>query len=296
MNTYNLFNCQFVPVQLHLSAPECCLSGKRALVTVLDEVSHNINWTFLTDPKTNISYLHEFVRRTPKDVFIIRVANKRVYEKPVDFVEEETPVLFPYLYVIVDCRQDTPVVMIEDYSEVPSSTDEVVKVLTYSFNRVLKKQGWGVKMRRTEKGPIDVPNSLQKTMEPLMKKPRTFEELYDAKNICEVYYKIINRPRDFSELIAIEFRDRADEIIAILHEMIDGCEEARDVVEPIRAAMEAGIIDRPTWPEFHEEFPGVACSKQSFERLTKPENDYYWVKRKTTFESLIKTFVNIKSR
>ena len=84
MNTYNLFNCQFVPVQLHLSAPECCLSGKRALVTVLDEVSHNINWTFLTDPKTNISYLHEFVRRTPKDVFIIRVANKRVYEKPVD--------------------------------------------------------------------------------------------------------------------------------------------------------------------------------------------------------------------
>ena len=151
-------------------------------------------------------------------------------------------------------------------------------------------------MRRTEKVPIDVPNSLQKTMEPLMKKPRTFEELYDAKNICEVYYKIINRPRDFSELIAIEFRDRADEIIAILHEMIDGCEEARDVVEPIRATMEPGIIDRPTWPEFHEEFPGVACSKQSFERLTKPENDYYWVKRKTTFESLIKTFVNIKSR
>ena len=150
-------------------------------------------------------------------------------------------------------------------------------------------------MRRTEKVPIDVPNSLQKTMAPLMKKPRTFVELYDAKNICEVYYKIINRPRDFSELIAIEYRDRADEIIAILHEMIDGCEEARDVVEPIRAAMEAGIIDRPTWPEFHEEFPGVACSKQSFERLTKPENDYYWVKRKTTFESLIKTFVNIKS-
>ena len=158
MNTYNPFNCQFVPVQLHLGAPQCCLSGKRALVTMLDEVSRSINWTFLTDPQTNISYLHEFVRRTPKDVFIIRVANKRVYEKPVDFVEEETPILFPYLYVIVDCRQDIPVVMIEDYSEVPSSTDEVVKVLTYSFNRVLKKQGWSVKMRRTEKVPIDVPN------------------------------------------------------------------------------------------------------------------------------------------
>ena len=131
-------------------------------------------------------------------------------------------------------------------------------------------------------------------MEPLLDKPRTIEEFHGVDNICELYMK--KKPKTFRDLFAIKYRDRADEIIAILHEMIDGCEEARDVVEPIRAAMEAGIIDRPTWPEFHEEFPGVACSKQSFERLTKPENDYYWVKRKTTFESLIKTFVNIKSR
>ena len=257
MNTYNLFNCQFVPVQLHLSAPECCLSGKRALVTVLDEVSHNINWTFLTDPKTNISYLHEFVRRTPKDVFIIRVANKRVYEKPVDFVEEETPILFPYLYVIVDCRQDIPVVMIEDYSEVPSSTDEVVKVLTYSFNRVLKKQGWSVKMRRTEKEPIAVPNRLQKTMEPLMKKPRTFEGLYDAKNIFEVYQKMEKKRKTPDIRNKIMCTGCAEEILALLHDLIDGKTTPKSIMRPVHAAIVAGVMDRISLSMFRKEFGNI---------------------------------------
>lgn len=257
MNTYNPFNCQFVPVQLHLGAPQCCLSGKRALVAMLDEVSRNINWTFLTDPKTNISYLHEFVRRTPKDVFIMRVANKRVYEKPKDFVEEETPVLFPYLYVIVDCRQDTPTIMIEDNSEVLSSTSEVVKVLTYSFNRVLKKQGWSVKMRRTEKVPIDVPNSLQKTMGPLMKLPRSFEELYEAKNIFEVYQKMEKKRKTTDIRNKIICTGSAEEILTLLHDLIDGKTTPKSIMRPIHAAIVAGVMDRITLSMFRKEFGNI---------------------------------------
>jgi hypothetical protein len=253
-----------------------------------------VKWNFLSDHNLNVHYHHEYENTKQKDIFMMRVANKRVYPTAKDFIEDDSLIRFPYLYVILDCRQETPTVMIEDYKEVSSSLDEIADVLTFSINKAMKVKGWKVKLTRVGKEMSPLPFSLRTVMEPLLDKPRTIEEFHGVDNMCELYMK--KKPKTFRDLFAIKNRDRADEIIAILHEMIDGCEEARDVVEPIRAAMEAGIIDRPTWPEFHEEFPGVACSKQSFERLTKPENDYYWVKRKTTFESLIKTFVNIKSR
>ncbi len=293
MNTYNVYNCQFQAVQLSLGR-ECCLSGKEALAQVMNKDFQEVKWNFLSDHNLNALYHHEYENTKQKDIFMMRVANKRVYPTAKDFIEDDSLIRFPYLYVILDCRQETPTVMIEDYKEVSSSLEEIADVLTFSINKAMKAKGWKVKLTRAGKEMSPLPFSLRPVMEPLLDKPRTIEEFHGVDNMCELYMK--KKPKTFRDLFAIKYRDRADEIIAILHEMIDGCEEARDVVEPIRAAMEAGIIDRPTWPEFHEEFPGVACSKQSFERLTKPENDYYWVKRKTTFESLIKTFVNIKSR
>jgi hypothetical protein len=291
MNTYNVFNCQFTAVQLSLGR-ECCLSGKEALVEVMNKDFLEVKWNFLSDHKLNVHYHHEYENTKQKNIYMMRVANKRVYPKAKDFTEDESEIRFPYLYVIIDIRQETPVIMIEDYKEVPSSLDEVVAVFTFSINKAMKAKGWKVKLVREKSGLSPIPFSLRPIMEPLLNKPRTIEEFHGVENMCELYKKK-TEPKNFRDLFAIKYKDRADQIIAILHKMIDGCTEARDVVKPIRAAIDAGVIDRPSWPVFLAEFPNAVCAKSSFERRTNPDDDYYRVKCKGTFEALVEYFASL---
>ena len=155
----------------------------------------------------------------------------------------------------------------------------------------MKAKGWKVKLTRAGKELSPLPFSLHPVMERLLKKPRTIEEFHGVDNMCELFKKKV--PKTFRDLFAIKYKDRADEIIAILNEMIDGCTEAKDVVKPIRAAMDAGIIDRPSWPIFIAEFPEAKCGKSSLERRTNPDDDYYRIKYKGTYEDLVEYFANL---
>lgn len=68
---------------------------------------------------------------------------------------------------------------------------------------------------------------------------------------------------------------QADKVIALLHQLMDGKSKPKDVMMPVRAAMEAGVIRRPTWEEFREEFPDAVKQKSSFSTYTNPvENPY----------------------
>ena len=289
MNTYNVFNCQFTAVQLSLGR-ECCLSGKEALVEVMSKDFLEVKWNFLSDHKLNVHYHHEYENTKQQNLYMMRVANKRVYPKAKDFTEDESEIRFPYLYVIIDIRQETPIIMIEDYNEVPSSLDEVVAVLTFSFNKAMKAKGWKVKLVREKGGLSPIPFSLRPIMEPLLNKPRTIEEFHGVENMCELY-KRKTEPKNFRDLFAIEYMNRAEDIIAILNKMIEGRKHARDIVRPLRAAIDAGIIERPTWPEFLKEFSNVDCSRSSYERLTNPDNDYY--SRMKSYDKLLEYFVRL---
>ena len=289
MNKYYVFYCQFVAVQLSLGR-ECCLSGKEALTRVMSKDFQEVKWNFLSDPKLNVHYHHEYVDTKQKDVFVMRVANKRVYIRAKDFIEDNTQIRFPYLYVIVDTRQETPTIMIEDYKEVPSSLEEVVAVLTYSMNMVMKSKGWKIRLTRKLGEMRPVPVSLQPVMDPLMDKPRTIEELHGVDNMCELY-KRKKKIADFRDAIAIGYKEQGEGIIAQLHQMIDGCSAPMDAVMPIRAAIEAGIIRRPTWSEFIVEFPDVCCARSTFERLTNPNNCTY--NHLKTFHDLVTSFIKL---
>ena len=49
----------------------------------------------------------------------------------------------------------------------------------------------------------------------------------------------------------------------------------RDVLMPLRAAIEAGAIRRPTWAEFISEFGMKLVSKTSLSGYTDPTKDKY---------------------
>ena len=278
MNTYNVYNCQFQAVQLSLGR-ECCLSGKEALAQVMNKDFQEVKWNFLSDHKLNAHYHHEYENTKQKDIFMMRVANKRVYPTAKDFIEDDSLIRFPYLYVILDCRQETPTIMIEDYKEVPSSLEEVVAVITYSINMAMESKGWKMKLMKQGGELSPIPFSLRSVMEPLLDKPRTIEEFHGVDNICELYKKMkkkrMQRPKDIRDAIKEEYIDKTNTIMEILHQSIDNAETPEGAVMAITAAMVKKIMRRPTWSEYHNEFPFAKCSKSSLERLTDLSEEHY---------------------
>ena len=67
----------------------------------------------------------------------------------------------------------------------------------------------------------------------------------------------------------------ADKVISRLHVLMKGKIKPRDVLMPLRAAIEAGAIRRPTWAEFISEFGMKLASKTSLSDYTDPTKDKY---------------------
>lgn len=79
-----------------------------------------------------------------------------------------------------------------------------------------------------------------------------------------------------SFVLLVRKPDRVDAVLQKLHELVDRQSEPREVVMPIRAAMDAGVIGRPTWVQFCSEFGAdKLSSKSSLSKYTGEGYTYY---------------------
>ena len=81
-------------------------------------------------------------------------------------------------------------------------------------------------------------------------------------------------------------------VVDLLHQLMDGKIKPKDVLMPIRAAMDAGVLRRPSWEEFCSEFGKERIkSKASFSDYTNEANNPYsganFDKMKEAFKDLI---------
>ena len=84
---------------------------------------------------------------------------------------------------------------------------------------------------------------------------------------------------------------KVDEVVHLLKNLMEGKTKPRDVMMPVRAAMDAGVIRRPTWDEFKGEFGKDRLkSKTSLSNYTSPDNQPYsgndFEAMKAAFEAL----------
>ena len=107
------------------------------------------------------------------------------------------------------------------------------------------------KQMRSVGGPVASPGNLPRTSGLAITKPRTF-----ASTVVDA--------------------SKAHEVIMLLRQLMEGKTKPKDVLMPVRAAMEAGVIRRPTWEEFCQEFGSHRLkSKTSFSDYTNPDNKPY---------------------
>ena len=78
---------------------------------------------------------------------------------------------------------------------------------------------------------------------------------------------------DFKKLVTKP--ECADKVVTRLHELSDGKQKPKDVLMPVRAAMEAGAIRRPTWAEYLSEFGCKRASKTSLSDYTDPTKNKF---------------------
>ena len=95
-----------------------------------------------------------------------------------------------------------------------------------------------------------------------------------VESIREAKAKISAASSDSFQLLVTR-PECADLVISRLHELMDGKSKPRDVLMPVRAAIEAGAIRRSTWAEFIAEFGSKRVSKGSLYSWTDPMRDCY---------------------
>ena len=78
---------------------------------------------------------------------------------------------------------------------------------------------------------------------------------------------------DFKKLVTKP--ECADKVVTRLHELSDGKQKPRDLLMPMRAAMEAGALRRPTWAEYMSEFGSKRTSKTSLSDYTDPTKNKF---------------------
>lgn len=116
------------------------------------------------------------------------------------------------------------------------------------------------------------------------------EYVYDSEEEDPQAEAKAEAPSRFYSVVIVH--SKAQEVIALIHRFLKGKTNPKDVAMPFRAAMEAGVIRRPTYGEFVSEFGEGRISKSMFEGCCRPDNNPYfgeaYDKMVEMFQQLIK--------
>lgn len=289
---FHYFDCQFIPEQLYLGE-HTFLQGKEALARVMGEDFRLQKTLVLVHPRRQVAYHHEYVKSALKDIYIFRVFNQRIVKKPLENFHTKLELDYPYLYVVADFTGEEPMFRIENWAEVVKSTEEVVSVLTYSMNVVLKGYGWKLKLVPSKRKPQES-KLLNSMKEKYLNMPRTMGELYGQKCIEKLMpvktEDTLKNTNDFrSAIIAEEY---ADEIMNLLHKFIIGKKNPKDIMRPFRAALYAGVLRKFTKDVFIEEFGDIlGNSISAIYKYTSKECFTY--KDDPQYEEIMKVFKEV---
>lgn len=254
---FEIYTCQFVSRGLVFDDEELLLPNK-VLAKVMDDDYKCVSRMELKDRKTKRLYYHETAKDPINNTYFLRVANERMLTVPDEHRGTKSELEHPYLYVFVLAGLELPLVMIEKCRMCPQAGGEVARVLSQSLSKMLVKDGWTLTLRKCETNDTHAQclTAMGYMMDDPVKDINTLEELHGH----EMAGKLLKKKRGPKRLNfrnCINNKTYADTIIRLLHEYIDGKTKPKDIMRPIRAALEVGAIRKVTLKEFESEFGDI---------------------------------------
>jgi hypothetical protein len=100
------------------------------------------------------------------------------------------------------------------------------------------------------------------------------EYVYDSEEESPQAEAKAEAPSRFYSVVIVH--SKAQEVISMMHQFLKGKTKPKDVAMPFRAAMEAGVIRRPTYGEFVSEFGEGGIKKSMFEDCCRPDRNPFY--------------------
>ena len=204
----------------------CCLEGRqlelgetgflaaKEVVRAICDADFRNNGSYLKDPSTNASYYHEFAKKPKDGLYLMRAVK----------ADDGT-----CLDVLIDTRLSPCFVWVEKNNDRPQMSEDVTKAMERSLNHAANQYGWQARLKENQLNVVHDVELFYSAME-YMKE--------DAK--------------DFTSFI--NYEERTQEILQILHRMLDKKDKPKTIMRIIVAAIDAGIIEKPEYVCFIQEF------------------------------------------
>ena len=172
----------------------------------------------MTLPKSKDCINHEHVKAPKDGLFLMRVSNSQESYS---------------LHVLFDTRTTPDFVMIEKRDGMEQEGHEVQMVLERALSQAADQYGWKV---RLDENPMNV--------------VRDFDLFVSAM-------EYVNSPKeegpvDFRSFIKI--KERTNEIMSLLHSLLDLRKKPRHMLRILRTATDVGMTEKPELESFNKEF------------------------------------------
>lgn len=223
----------------------CCLEGRqlelgetgflaaKEVVRAICDADFRNNGSYLKDPCVDACYYHEFAKR-PKDGLYLMRAIKADDDTSLD--------------VLIDTRLFPCFVLIEKNNDMLQMSKEVTKVVERSLNHAANKYGWQAKLKENQLNVV-----------------------HDVALFYSAMEYVKEDTKDFMSFV--NYEERTQEILQILHLMLDKKDKPKTIMRIIVAAIDAGIIEKPEYVRFIQEFKKErTISLSTFKYYTKRDN------------------------
>lgn len=232
------------------------------------------------------------------------------FEKYTDEYQKNKGWYFDYFYYFLEnhhVRYHT------DFTPRPLDAKELVKRkinwqkitdmrCSFDIKSILKF--WPTQEERTlvlqsiENSLKEISNNKKSTLE-VREAGGTVTEIWFCDRALSELQELNNTPNTADEATSdfasyVINKDKATAVLNLLHQYIDGKKQPQTATMPVRAAIDAKKLHKPTWEIYHKEFPNCKNSRTSFEKYAGASfNVTASFRGKDIYEEMVKVFMAI---
>ena len=262
------------------------VDSQEAFEAVFQEDAMRINQLCFTNQDHGKLYMHEYPWQPHGGVTIIKlgyVRQSEPYDCSWDFASTKR-IDYAHCVVVISLKVYNPYIAIVNYSPAFNNADDVVKILSFTLDKALKRYGLSIAINPcNEQKATDWYNYMCK-------------KYLDAKSYQHKMIESLEnfgKPLEYDGIKSIACdKEKTSKIVNLLNQLMNEYEEPIESIMPLTAAIKAGVFKRkPYYSEFSLWFPSIKCSETSYYRLTDTQCKSYF--RNDAFNEMVKRFMSL---
>ena len=252
---YQLFKYSFMSGELGLGEQPLLKRDEAIEKVVYEDFMRERRFNF-ADATGKREYVHEYMWTQDNTVTVFKLGYLRDVKTQFPQWNLGVHTDFPHGTVILSLQPSSPYMAVAKFEEAYRSAKEVAQLMEKGLNSSLAGRGLAVRIT-----PCDDDKDAEEwgeVMYGIYQKAKQYKE--ETLNSLANYKK---RKLNRGIRPKIGNLEKADEILTLLHQYINGKTTPKDIMRPIRAAYYAGAIGHITLSAFKEEFGDILGKSSS---------------------------------